>query len=149
MIPTFNTSFKSANSCVPFTAWPWMVGFERQIDTLARMSETMGRGSSYPPYNIVKHGEDTYTVEMAVAGFTKKEIAIQLKDNVLTIEGSKAEKRDDEFVHRGIGMRDFKSEFVLADYVEVAKASFVDGILFIDLERRIPEEHKPKVIEIA
>ena len=140
--------FSNNNQALPFTAWPWMVGFERQLETINRMSETMGRGSSYPPYNIVKQDEDTYTVEMAVAGFTKKEIAIQLKDNVLTISGSKSEKRTDEFVHRGIGMRDFTSEFVLADYVEVAKASFMDGILFIDLERRIPEEHKPKVIEI-
>ena len=140
--------FSNNNQALPFTAWPWMVGFERQLETINRMSETMGRGSSYPPYNIVKQDEDTYTVEMAVAGFTKKEIAIQLKDNVLTISGSKSEKRNDEFVHRGIGMRDFTSEFVLADYVEVAKASFMDGILFIDLERRIPEEHKPKVIEI-
>ena len=140
--------FSNNNQALPFTAWPWMVGFERQLETINRMSETMGRGSSYPPYNIVKQDEDTYTVEMAVAGFTKKEIAIQLKDNVLTISGSKSEKRTDEFVHRGIGMRDFTSEFVLADYVEVAKASFMDGILFIELERRIPEEHKPKVIEI-
>lgn len=140
--------FSSNNQAVPFTAWPWMVGFERQLETINRMSESVGRGSSYPPYNIVKQDEDTYTVEMAVAGFTKKEINIQLKDNVLTISGSKSEKRTDEFVHRGIGMRDFTSEFVLADYVEVAKASFLDGILFIDLERRIPEEHKPKVIEI-
>ena len=144
-IPAFSNSY---NQSIPFTAWPWVVGFEKQFDTINRMSETMGRGSSYPPYNIVKHDEDTYTVEMALAGFTRKEVSIQIKDGVLTVTGSKETKRDEEFVHRGIGMRDFKSEFVLADYVEVSKASFLDGILFIDLERRVPEEHKPKFIDI-
>lgn len=143
------SSVPEVKACMPFTAWPWMVGFERQVETLTRMAEDMGKGSSYPPYNIVKHDEDTYTVEMAVAGFKKSDIKIQLKDNVLTISGTKDSKRDeDSFVHRGLGMRNFKNEFVLADYVEVSKASMVDGILFVDLERRIPEEHKPKFIEI-
>ena len=147
MIP-YATTMKTTSNCVPFTAWPWMVGFERQIDTLAKMTESMGRGSTYPPYNIVKHDEDKFTVEMALAGFTKAEVSIQVKDNVLTIKGSKATKREDEFMHRGIGTRDFTSEFVLADYVEVAKAVMLDGILFVDLERLVPEEHKPKVIDI-
>lgn len=148
MIP-LHSAAASATNCLPFTAWPWMVGFERQINTLAKMSETMGRGSTYPPYNIIKHSDDKYTVEMALAGFAKREIKIQVKDNVLTIVGAKDAKREDEFVHRGIGQRDFKSEFVLADHVEVARANMLDGVLFIDLERRIPEEHKPKVIEIG
>lgn len=148
MIP-YATTMKTASNCVPFTAWPWMVGFERQLDTLAKMSESMGRGNSYPPYNIVKHDNDKFTVEMALAGFTKAEVSIQVKDNVLTIKGAKEQKREDEFMHRGIGMRDFTSEFVLADYVEVAKAVMLDGILFVDLERRVPDEHKPKLIEIG
>lgn len=143
------SSVPRIETCVPFTAWPWMVGFERQVETLTRMAEDLGKGSSYPPYNIVKHGEDNYSVEMAVAGFKKSDIKIQIKDNVLTVSGTRDSKRDDDaFVHRGLGMRNFKSEFVLADYVEIAKASMVDGILFIDLERRIPEEHKPKFIDI-
>lgn len=131
-----------------FTALPWMVGFNRQLETLTRMQETMGRGSTYPPYNIIRHTDDEFTVEMALAGFTKDEISIEVKDSVMTVKGSKEGKRDDEFLHRGIGTRDFTSQFVLGEYVEVDTASMTDGILAIELERRIPEEHKPKLIEI-
>jgi len=145
----YKSALPKVETCLPFTAWPWMVGFESQIETLSRMAEDLGKGSSYPPYNIVKHDEDNYTVEMAVAGFKRSDIKIQLKDNVLTITGAKENKRDEEnYVHRGLGQRSFKNEFVLADHVEVAKASLIDGILFVELERRIPEEHKPKVIDI-
>lgn len=137
-----------ASNCAPFTAWPWMVGFDRQLDTLSKMHQSLGRGNTYPPYNIIKRDEDTYTVEMAVAGFSKDEVKVQVKDDVLTISGAKAEKQSSEFMHKGIGTRDFESEFVLDAYVEVSRASMADGILTIDLERRVPEEHKPKLIDI-
>ena len=145
---TVYTTTSGTSNCAPFTAWPWMVGFDRQFDTLSKMHQNLGRGNTYPPYNIIKHDEDSYTVEMAVAGFSKDEVKVQVKDNVLTVSGAKATKREDDFMHKGIGTRDFESEFVLADYVEVSKAAMVDGILTVELERRVPEEHKPKIIDI-
>lgn len=133
---------------IPFTAWPWMVGFDRQLDTIEKIHSSMSRGSGYPPYNIIKNDEDSYAVEMAVAGFTKDELSITLQDSVLTVEGEKAEATDRDYLHKGIGTRSFRQTFVLAEYVEIAKATVVDGVLTISLTRELPEAKKPKTIEI-
>ena len=137
----------SSNS-IPFTAWPWMVGFDRQLDTIENIAQTMGRGSGYPPYNIIKNDEDSYTVEMAVAGFDKKDISIKVQDSVLTVEGERAQAPGREYLHKGIGTRSFIQTFVLAEYVEIAKAGLTDGVLTIELTRELPEAKKPKTIEI-
>ena len=148
MVAFTNPSSTFTSGSIPFTAWPWMVGFDRQLDTIGRVHETIGRGSGYPPYNIVKNDEDSYTVEMAVAGFNKDEISIRLQDSVLTVEGDKAQASDREYLHRGIAARSFTQTFVLAEYVEISKASLVDGVLTISLIRELPEAKKPKTIEI-
>lgn len=133
---------------IPFTAWPWMVGFDRQLDTIEKIHSSVGRGSGYPPYNIIKNDEDSYVVEMAVAGFTKDEISIEVQDSVLTVEGEKAEATGRDYLHKGIGTRSFRQTFVLAEYVEISKAALNDGVLTISLIRELPEAKKPKTIEI-
>ncbi len=145
---TFPTGSTFTSGSIPFTAWPWMVGFDRTLDTIGRVHETIGRGSGYPPYNIIKNDEDSYTVEMAVAGFHKEDLTIKLQDSVLTVEGDRAQASDREYLHKGIGTRSFTQTFVLAEYVEISKASLIDGVLTIDLIRELPEAKKAKTIEI-
>jgi len=107
--------------------------------------------TGYPPYNIVKVSEEKYCIELAIAGFSKSDIEIESKDNILTI--STLDKKDEneletEYLHKGISARSFKKAFNLAEYVIVQGASFKDGILSIDLERIVPEAMKPKTIKI-
>ena len=104
---------------------------------------------NYPPYNIIKKGE-TYFIEIAMAGFKKSDIDIQVEDNTLTISANYLGRENDvEFIHKGISEREFYKSFALAEYVEVKKAKIVDGILVIELEKNIPEEQKPKKIKIS
>jgi molecular chaperone IbpA len=127
------------------------VGFDR----LFSMLDTLGQpdsGQTYPPYNIERTGEDTYRISMAVAGFAEDEISIEAHRNVLTVKGEKTAEADNEgseFLYRGIAARAFERRFQLADHVEVAGASLKNGLLHIDLKREIPEEMKPRKIEIS
>jgi molecular chaperone IbpA len=127
------------------------VGFDR----LFSMLDTLGQpdnGQTYPPYNIERTGEDTYRISMAVAGFSESEISIEAHRNVLTVKGEKAAESEDEgteFLYRGIAARAFERRFQLADHVEVAGASMKNGLLHIDLKREIPEEMKPRKIDIS
>ena len=102
----------------------------------------------YPPYNIERHGEDSYQISPAVAGFSPDEISITAEQNVVTIEGNKPEKAESEFLYRGISTRHFKRQFNLADYVQVKNVSFDNGLLKIELVREIPEPMKPRRIAI-
>jgi molecular chaperone IbpA len=104
--------------------------------------------TSYPPYNIIKVDEDDYTIEMAVAGFSKNDIEIVQQEQTLTIEGKKDKEDTSNYVHRGIAARDFKHTFALADYVEVESAKFTDGILSVKIKREVPEEKKPRTITV-
>ena len=104
---------------------------------------------NYPPYNIERTDEDHYQVALAVAGFTPEEITITAEQNVLTVEGRKAEKADHQFLYQGISARPFRRTFNLAEYVQVKGASFDNGLLKIDLEREIPEAMKPRKIPIG
>jgi molecular chaperone IbpA len=111
----------------------------------------MGGTSSYPPYNIKQRSEDLYEIEMAVAGFSKAELRVELHNNQLTIEGSKQsndEDSGDSYVYKGIAGRQFRQTFALADHVKVVSSELKDGILTISLERELPEEKKPRLIEI-
>jgi molecular chaperone IbpA len=125
------------------------IGFDSLFDDLTRM--TSQQSLNYPPYNIVKQTDDTFYIEVATAGFSEGEIAVNLDNRVLTIKGQVS--RDDdaahEYLHRGISSRDFVREFTLAEHVEVVNASQKDGILKIYLERVVPEEKKPKTIAIS
>jgi molecular chaperone IbpA len=104
---------------------------------------------NYPPYNIERTGEDHYRITLALAGFSPEEITITAEQNMLTVEGRKAENGDHQYLHRGISSRPFRRMFSLADYVQVKGASFEDGLLKIDLVREVPEVMKPRKITIG
>jgi molecular chaperone IbpA len=126
--------------------WRSTVGFDRLFD-LAEMAQRAGE-DNYPPYNIERLAEDRYQISMAVAGFAPGDIAITAEQNVVTIEGSKTDKTDREFLYRGISTRNFKRQFNLADYVQVKNATFDNGLLKIELVGEIPEAMKPRRIAI-
>lgn len=132
------------------------VGFDRFNDLfeslLSDAPENREKFDKYPPYNIEKHGEDSYRIVMAVAGFSMADLEIILEDGVLNVSGSIKRKETEEGVkllHKGIGTRAFRQSFRLADYIEVKGAEMQDGMLSIELARIIPEEKKPRLIPIA
>ncbi|WP_117192289.1 Hsp20 family protein [Rhizobium terrae] len=124
------------------------IGFDRMLNALDAASrvETI---DNWPPYDIVKSGEDNYRIAMAVAGFSQDELAITQEQNMLVVSGQKANDEDVQYLHRGIAGRSFQRRFELADHVKVVGAGLVNGLLTIDLKREIPEEMKPRQIEIA
>ena len=106
---------------------------------------------NFPPYNIVKTGENTYDVELALAGFNKKDIEVEYKENLLTVKSKKQEETKDEdgnIIHRGISKRMFSKSFTIANDVEVKGAELKDGLLKVSMERIIPEHKKAKLIDI-
>lgn len=126
------------------------IGFDRFIKLLeGAASEAAANVSSYPPYNIERLGEDQYRITLALAGFSPKDVSINVTDGVLRVKG---ENKDDgtvgEVLFRGIAMRAFERVFKLADYVEVKSATFDNGMLRIELMREVPESKKPRKIEI-
>ena len=123
------------------------VGFDNMFDELMRSSQV---NTNYPPYNIVKHSEDVFAIELAVAGFKDGEIAITTERNQLVVKGEQTIELTEgvEYLHRGISARNFVRTWTLADHVEVTGAKSENGILTISLERKIPEEQKPKTIAI-
>ena len=125
---------------------PFAIGFDRYFEDLERMSNITQ--TNYPPYNVVKEDSEHFTVELALAGFSKKDVSITKEKNVLVIEG-KVEDESKDFVHKGLASRAFKRSFTLADDVEISGASLKDGILVVSLERVIPEEDKPVSIKIS
>ncbi len=126
------------------------VGFDRLFTMLDSLAQP-DNGQTYPPYNIERTGDDAYRIVMAVAGFSDSEISIEAHRNVLTIKGDRAEeqKEGSEVLYRGIAARAFERRFQLADHVDVVGAQLKNGLLHIDLKRNIPEEMKPRRIEIA
>ena len=124
------------------------VGFDSMFDRLFEDVERNGNNSGFPPYNIRKDQDDHYTIEMAVAGFSKDDLEAELRDSILTIR-SKPEKEEGEYLHRGIAKRSFSKSFTLADDMVIQGADLVNGMLTINLERIIPEEKKPRMIEIG
>ena len=136
---------------------PITVGFDNMFDHFEHMLDDggffrNGTVSNFPPYNIVKTGKNTYNVELALAGFNKKDIEVLSAHGQLTVRSKKEETdhTDDtgNVIHRGISKRQFVRSFTVADNVEVRGAELKDGLLVIALERIIPEEHKEKFIEI-
>jgi molecular chaperone IbpA len=127
--------------------WRSTVGYDLLVD-LIDGSARWPEGDNYPPYNIERTDEDHYQVALAVAGFTPEEITITAEQNVLTVEGRKAEKGDHQFLYQGISARPFRHRFNLAD-LQVKGASFENGLLKIDLVREIPEAMKPRRIPIG
>lgn len=128
--------------------WRSTVGFDRLFDLIDESARWAGEANHYPPYNIERTGEDRYQISLALAGFSPEEVSITAEQNVLTVEGRKAEKGEHQYLYQGISARPFRRAFNLADYVEVKGASFEGGLLKIDLAREIPEAMKPRRIAI-
>ena len=127
---------------------PYAVGFDRVFDQLQNYVENNSTSTGYPPYNIRKDGEYNYDIEMALAGFSKKDIEVEVADGVLTIRSVKENEDDDNNLYRGISYRKFNRKFTLADDIIVKDAKLQDGLLKISLEKIIPEEKKPRLITV-
>jgi molecular chaperone IbpA len=106
--------------------------------------------NSYPPYNIVKHDEDTYEIEIAVTGFAKDEVTVEIDQNQLIVKGvrSKDSDVDAEFLHRGLAFRDFTRSWTLAEHMIVGEGTIKNGVLTIKIDRVVPEALKPRVLTI-
>ena len=127
------------------------VGFDR-LFSMFDQAASYDAGSSYPPYNIERTGENAYRISVAVAGFADNELSIEAKANTLTIKGekqAKAEEKNGEVLYQGIAARAFERVFQLADHVEVRGAALENGLLHVDLVREVPEAMKPRQIPIG
>ncbi len=124
------------------------VGFEPLFDELERIHSSARSGNdNYPPHNIVRIDEEHFNIEMALAGFSKDDVEVELKDGKLTISGSKSEDERD-YAYKGISSRKFSRSFRLAEYVVADGADLVDGVLVVNLQLDIPEEKRPQKIKI-
>ncbi|MCE9649155.1 MAG: Hsp20 family protein [Parvibaculum sp.] len=124
------------------------VGFDQLQSLLDSVTREAG-SPTYPPYNIERLGESDYRISMAVAGFAEGDLAIEVKQNVLTISGKRSEAEDVNYLYQGIAGRSFERRFQLADHVEVKGATLENGLLHVDLVRQIPEQLKPRQISIT
>ena len=126
------------------------IGFDQLLETLETTSR-LTAADNWPPYDIVKTGEDDYHISMAVAGFTEDDLTITQEQNMLRVTGHKIGDEEDnrQYLHRGIAGRAFERRFELADHVKVIGASLVNGLLTIELKREVPEEMKPRRIAVT
>ena len=122
------------------------IGFDHLFDLLN--SQSTESAENYPPYDIVRTGEDTFRIILAVAGFSPSDINITAQQNLLIVSGRKPEQEKADYLYQGISARAFERRFNLADYVEVENASFENGLLQLNLARKVPEAMKPRRIEI-
>ena len=134
---------------------PFSIGFDDMFDQFESMlgNGCMTMQSNYPPYNIRKTGKDNYSIEVALAGFSKKDVEVEFEDNILTVRTKQLNKsneqnEDGEIIHKGITQRQFARSFTIADDVKVNGAELKDGLLTISCERIVPEHKKRKLIEI-
>jgi len=130
-------------------SWPgqsWTIGFDSMFDRLEKLQTQQ---QSYPPHNVIKHGDDKYEIAIAVAGFSEKDLIVEQEENVLTIASKDVDGEEKEYLHRGIATRKFKKTFTLGEYVEVESVDLVNGILSVNLLKVIPEEKKPKTFVIG
>ena len=126
------------------------VGFDDQFNRLAKIHDDLTKNiPNYPPYNIKKTGDNTYVIEIAVAGFARQDIEIELADGKMVVKGNvQSQEADDNFLFKGIANRAFTRTFALDDQIEVKDAEMFNGMLKVFLERIIPEHKKPKKIEV-
>ena len=132
---------------------PYAVGFDRIFDNLSRYVDNNATSTGFPPYNIRKEGDYNYVIELALAGFGKDDIEVEVADSTLSIRSTKKPLDEDvssneDTVYRGISYRKFERKFTLAEDVVVNDASLENGMLNITLERIVPEERKPKLIKV-
>ena len=128
---------------------PYAVGFDRVFDTLNRYVDNNVNSTGFPPYNIQKVGDFKYQIDMALAGFSKDDIEVEVADGTLSVRSDKKEEPEDEpTYHRGISYRKFELKFTLAADLVVNGAKLENGMLTIDLERIVPDEKKPRLISV-
>ena len=131
--------------------WPrstWTVGLDSMIDQLEKLNN---QESGYPPHNLIQYSENSYAVEIAVAGFSQDDITVEQEGNTLTVSSRDVTYDSEDtgkIIHKGIATRKFKKQFTLGDYIEVTEVVLINGILGITLERIVPEEKKPKQFAI-
>ena len=123
---------------------PFFIGWDRHFQDLEKV---MHNSTNYPPYNLVEVSEDTYMIELALAGFKKEDISIEQEKNVLTIKGS-SEEDENKYIHKGIGARAFTRTFSLSEYMNVAGVVMENGVLRVLIVKLVPEEARPKTFEI-
>jgi molecular chaperone IbpA len=121
------------------------VGFDRMFDMLDQVADT---SQGYPPYNIERTDESKYRITVAVAGFGEKDMTVEVRDGVLSVTGKREDANKQSYLHHGIAGRAFERRFQLAEHVEVRGAKLENGLLHVDLERIVPEEKKPRRIQI-
>lgn len=124
------------------------IGFDRLFDMIENNAAS-GTQENYPPFDLVKLGDNEYRIDLAVAGFKRDEIDITAQQNVLLVSGRKSDGDDQDFIHRGIATRSFERRFALADHIQVRTADLKDGLLSVTLVREIPEAMKPRKIDIG
>lgn len=129
----------------------YSVGYDDLFREMDKLMLNQGAAQTYPPYNIFSTSSDEFCIEVAVAGFSDKELDIKVENGILTVSGKKqeSEEHSTKYIHRGIGMRDFTRTFRLATHIEVQSAKLENGLLRVDLKRIVPEELKPKTIAIT
>ena len=123
---------------------PFFIGFQPNVNTWTHVTTQ----NNYPPYNVIKEDDDTYIVEIALAGFDKSDLSVTVDNGNLIVKGEKEKKDDVEFTHKGIANRSFTRSFALGEFMEITGAEFENGMLSITVERIVPEEKKPKLIKI-
>ena len=130
--------------------WRSSIGFDRAFDQINN-TELLDGQDNYPPYDILQTGEETFRISLAVAGFSPNDIAITAQQNLLTVAGRRSSdpKMDQDYLYQGISARAFERKFSLADHVEIESASLENGLLQIELARKIPEAMKPRRVEIS
>ena len=128
---------------------PFAVGFDRTFDTLELLASSRAKETNYPPYNIRKVSEDQYTIELAVAGFEERDLDIELVEETLTINGNRPKESGDGLLHQGLAARDFIKKFVLSDDMVIKGAALSNGMLYVGIERIIPDEKKPQKIKLT
>jgi molecular chaperone IbpA len=125
------------------------IGFDRVFDLInTNAQRVVGQEQGFPPYDIARVGDDTYRITLALAGYSADEVAITAQQNLLSVAGNKSDSEKPEYLHRGINTQSFERQFNLADHVEVTGASYENGLLQIDLVRRLPEAMKPRRVPI-
>ena len=128
----------------------FFVGFDDQYDRMVKMHDDLTKNiPNYPPYNIRKTGDNTYVIEIALAGFAKQDIEIELVDGKMVVRGKTTEDGDENYLFKGIANRGFTRTFALEDQIEVQNAEMLNGMLKVFLEKIIPEHKKPKKIDIG
>ena len=127
---------------------PYAVGFDRIFDNLSRYTSDNMQSTGFPPYNIRKEGDYNYVIELALAGFGKEDIEVEVADGTLSVRSVKENSEDESSVYRGISSRRFERKFTMADDIVVNGAKLENGMLTVELERVVPEEKKPRLIKV-